>query len=53
MHDTIIDRKLLDADDQLDGKMPTATTQVALSRGELRTLLKAMALLEAVKAIAK
>ena len=53
MHDTIIDKKLLDADDKLEGKMPTETTTVELSRGELRTLLKAMTLFEAVRAVTK
>jgi len=53
MHDTIIDKKLLEADDKLEGKMPTETTPVELSRGELRTLLKAMTLLKAVKTISK
>ena len=53
MHSTIINKKLLDAGDRLDGKMPTETTDVALSRGELRTLLKAMTLLEAVRSITK
>jgi len=53
MHDTLIDTKLLEADDRLEGKMPTETTPVELSRGELRTLLKAMTLLEAIRAVAK
>jgi hypothetical protein len=53
MFETLIDRKLLDADDKLEGKMPAATTDVKLTRGEIRTLLKAMTLLEAVKAISK
>ena len=53
MRETIIDKKLLEADDKLEGKMPTETTSVEFSRGELRTLLKAMALLEAVRSAAK